>query len=720
MSNTIERISNDADMSRTSRASKAQALIDYLNRPDTSNANAPHMDTPNSLEDSQSSESNTSPSQEDNAMSELSLLDQAEIYAAMQQQMLGSKPQKETHSAQGNSAKNDSLSDVGKTEGGDKKSNSSDLEKVIGFLEQLIAQLKSQQKNQNSASGSPSAGAASGANSCKAPDAAGLKNQADSSAIEDLEKLLQFFKQLQGDSKSQKAASSATPNSDAGNGSGATPARDAANTDAAATNMNADDLENILNFLDKMHNFIKAENSSEVASNNIKNTDEATDENSTNIENASDANSSSNKKANQFDSADLEQLLELLREICGEQKTQQPQQQQQYNQPPSNSEGGNDGSGKTPPVGGTGSTNGLNTNKVGTQKPESHLSTKDSQNLPPAYDKPDPTSRSTGKISPLSPTGTLSNDPSVKSIAAKHGMYGGGAVDMEQLKDPRYQKAIRDQFNVITAENNMKWGELEKSGYGPADEVVDWAQKNDIKVRGHALVWHEQAPDRIKNMGGNELKQEVGKHINDTMKHFGNKVPTWDVVNETFSDKAAESKANGKGGFRDSSTDAKGSPFNEKIGGQQFLDHAFKTARAANPKAELVLNDYNVETKNDKSDAMYEAVKSMKERGIPIDAVGFQAHVKAGQDLSTMEANIKRFKDLGVNVQITELDVAGGSREEKIKTEKAVFDAAAKGGASGITFWGVSDEHSWIGNDPGLVLDKDMKVKEDLLKALSS
>ncbi len=334
-------------------------------------------------------------------------------------------------------------------------------------------------------------------------------------------------------------------------------------------------------------------------------------------------------------------------------------------------------------------------------------------------DKSNPGSTSTDKISPLSPTGAMSKDLSVKNIAAKHGMYAGVAVDMNQLQDPRYQKAIKDQANVITAENHMKWGELEKNGYGPADKLVDWADKNDIKVRGHALMWHEQAPDRIKNMSGDQLKEETGKHINKTMKHFGDKVPTWDVVNETFSDQAAQSKANGKGGFRDSSTDAKGSPFNEKIGGQKFLDHAFTEARKASPKAELVLNDYDVETKNAKSDAMYEAVKSMKERGIPIDAVGFQAHVKAGQDLSSMAENIKRFKDLGVKVQITELDVAGGSREDKIKTEKAVFDAAAKGGASGVTFWGVSDAHSWIGNDPGLVMDKDMKVKEDLLKALN-
>jgi endo-1,4-beta-xylanase len=259
----------------------------------------------------------------------------------------------------------------------------------------------------------------------------------------------------------------------------------------------------------------------------------------------------------------------------------------------------------------------------------------------------------------------------------------------------------------------MKWGEIDKKGYGEADKIVNWTQKNGLDMRGHALVWHEQAPDRIKNMGAGELKKEVTNHINDTMKHFGDKVKRWDVVNETFSDSA-------QGGFRNTGKgDQKGSPFNEKIGGQEFLDTAFKAARAANPKAQLVLNDYNVESINKKSDSMYNSVKSMKERGIPIDAVGFQAHVKPGDNLDSMAANIKRFKDLGVKVQITELDVAGGTKEEKAATVKKVWDAAKEAGAEGVTVWGVSDKRSWIGNDPGLPFDKDMNLKQEMLRAMS-
>jgi endo-1,4-beta-xylanase len=273
---------------------------------------------------------------------------------------------------------------------------------------------------------------------------------------------------------------------------------------------------------------------------------------------------------------------------------------------------------------------------------------------------------------------------------------------------------VKSQFNSVTAENAMKWGELDKKGFGEADKFVDWAGKNDLKVRGHALAWHEQAPEKIKNMSASQLKDATTKHIDDTVKHFGDKVKTWDVVNETFSD-------TGQGGFRNSAKgDTKGSPFNEKIGGQEFLDTAFTAARkAGGPNKELVLNDYNVETINKKSDSMYNAVKSMKERGIPIDAVGFQAHMKVGDNVDSMAANIKRFKDLGVKVQITELDIAGGTQKEKSDMARKVFDAAQKSGASGVTMWGVTDSHSWIGNDPGLLYDQGMNLKKDMLAAMS-
>jgi endo-1,4-beta-xylanase len=319
---------------------------------------------------------------------------------------------------------------------------------------------------------------------------------------------------------------------------------------------------------------------------------------------------------------------------------------------------------------------------------------------------PQPTPHGGGSAgSPLGPDGSTHGDgASMKDKAAKHGMYMGTTVTVDEINDPAFTKKVKDQFGVVAAENAMKWTEIDNKGFGPADKIVDWAQANDIKVRGHTLVWHNQAPDRLNNMSPDQVKKEMQSHITDTVKHFGDKVPTWDVVNEAIKD--------GGGGFRDS-------VFSRAMGGQGFLDAAFTAARKAGPNAELALNDYSVETKNAKSDKLYETVKSMKERGIPIDVVGMQAHMNAGDDLSSMAANIKRFTDLGVKVQITELDVKGGDAAAKEATTKDVWNAAVKGGASGLSFWGVSDRYSWIGNDPGLPCDAQMNLKASVKNAIS-
>jgi endo-1,4-beta-xylanase len=322
---------------------------------------------------------------------------------------------------------------------------------------------------------------------------------------------------------------------------------------------------------------------------------------------------------------------------------------------------------------------------------------------------PETLNRGEGCDSPLGPDAGPSGD-SLKRRAAEHGMYMGTAVGAGQIDDPEFTKKVKSQFNTVTPENEMKWDEIANNGYGKADKIVDWAERNGLQVRGHTLAWHNQAPDALNGMGAGEVRQAMTDHIDKTVKHFGDKVPTWDVVNEAFAD-------GGGGGFRDS-------PFSRAMGGQGFLDQAFIAARKAGGLGkELVLNDYSVETKNAKSDAMYEAVKSMKQRGIPIDAVGFQAHVKAGDDLSSMAANIKRFKDLGVNVQITELDVKGGDDAAKAATVRDVWEAAREGGASGISTWGVSDKDSWLkgqgdlGSNAGLPFDEKMNLKKEMLEA---
>ena len=130
-------------------------------------------------------------------------------------------------------------------------------------------------------------------------------------------------------------------------------------------------------------------------------------------------------------------------------------------------------------------------------------------------------------------------------------------------------------------------------------------------------------------------------HITNVATHFKGKVVAWDVVNEAFADNGAR-RAD--------------SPFQQKLG-DGYIETAFRTARAADPSAKLCINDYNTDGINAKSTAIYNLVKDFKSRGVPIDCVGFQAHLIVGQVPSDLQANLQRFADLGVDVRITELDI---------------------------------------------------------------
>jgi endo-1,4-beta-xylanase len=311
-----------------------------------------------------------------------------------------------------------------------------------------------------------------------------------------------------------------------------------------------------------------------------------------------------------------------------------------------------------------------------------------------------------GMPSSLAPSGALGGGASLKNNAAQYGMFAGTAISQAQLNDPAFMAKASQQFGVLTPEIAMKWDEIDAKGFADADAMIAKADEYGMKVRGHTLVWHQQMPDRLNGMSAGQVEQEMTSHIADTLQHFGNKVGTWDVVNEAFSD------GGDNGGFRDT-------VFSRSMGGQGFIDKAFVAARQAAPNAELVLNDYNIETINPKSDKVYEAVRSMKERGIPIDAVGIQAHVAVGEDLSSMAANIKRFKDLGVNVQITELDVKGGDAAAKAQVAHDVFTAAKAGGAAGINFWGYRDSDQSYAANPDELFDAQGNIRSDILQAFT-
>jgi endo-1,4-beta-xylanase len=275
---------------------------------------------------------------------------------------------------------------------------------------------------------------------------------------------------------------------------------------------------------------------------------------------------------------------------------------------------------------------------------------------------------------------------------------------------------IVNHFNSITAENAMKMGPIHPKEneyfWKDADAIADFAKKHGLKMRGHTLCWHAQAPGwMFKNEQGDTISKEVllqrlKEHITTVVNRYKDRIYGWDVVNEVIDD-------NDTAFYRKSQW--------YKICGEEFIAKAFEYAHAADPKAILFYNDYNTENPK-KREKIYQMVKKLKDSGVPIHAVGLQGHWSVSNpSKEELEKSIQLFSSLGLQVQVTELDVsvyAGrqggqliqGQRRDSVASftpemeqqqrekYKMVFDVFRKhpDKITGITFWNLSDRYSWL------------------------
>jgi endo-1,4-beta-xylanase len=312
----------------------------------------------------------------------------------------------------------------------------------------------------------------------------------------------------------------------------------------------------------------------------------------------------------------------------------------------------------------------------------------------------------------------------------------GVAVAPNNLKGDEAQ-LILQQFNSITPENAMKMAPIhpqpDRYNWKDADSIIAFAQRNGLRVRGHNLCWHNQVPHWIfldsseQTVTKEILLQRLKDHITTVVNRYKGKIYAWDVVNEAISDKPGEY-------LRPSLW--------YQICGEEYIAKAFQYAHDADPNALLFYNDYN-EISATKREKIYKLVKSLKDAGVPIHGVGLQGHWAINEpSREQLDSTIKRFADLGLKIQITEMDISVYPKEhnarqrkpedadtsfyaEKEKKQmekyKMCFEVFRKYKKliSGVTFWNVSDRHSWLDNFPvqgrkdyPLFFDKDLKPKK--------
>ena len=299
----------------------------------------------------------------------------------------------------------------------------------------------------------------------------------------------------------------------------------------------------------------------------------------------------------------------------------------------------------------------------------------------------------------------------------------GAAVEwrsMDFWSDSQYQSAFASNFDSLTPENVMKMEYLEpeqgRFDFFYADSLADFARDNGKAVRGHALVWHEQLPKWLveRRWSRDEMTAQLKLYVETVVGHYRGRVAEWDVVNEIF---------NEDGTYRDS-------VFYESMG-PDFVEQAFRWAHASDPSAKLFINDFKIEGDNPKAAALVKLVKALKARDVPIHGVGLQMHWDEGTPPSAaiVQRWLQRFADLGVEVQITEMDVAMepafAQHADHRANQEAQYAAAAQAcnavpACTKFTVWGVSDRYTWRGSETApLLLDVNYNRKPayDLVRA---
>ena len=280
----------------------------------------------------------------------------------------------------------------------------------------------------------------------------------------------------------------------------------------------------------------------------------------------------------------------------------------------------------------------------------------------------------------------------------------GVAVELEPFRnDPQYREALIKYADILVPMNALKWASLRHAkheyDFSGADEIIEFAKLHGKAVRGHTLLWYDYNPKWVETISSRKQAEKVlVEHIEKVVGKYRGQISSWDVVNEVVAhDPLSE------GNWRESIW--------LTLLGRQHVEIAFKAAARADPKAQLVINDYDLENIGLRFDARRKAilriVRNLQDQNIPIHGVGLQAHLYAEREVDAV--GIAKFvsdlKALGVKVLVTELDVIDWRlSKNRVKRDAGVANVAAEflqamysaGNIDSITSWGITDRYSWI------------------------
>jgi len=294
-----------------------------------------------------------------------------------------------------------------------------------------------------------------------------------------------------------------------------------------------------------------------------------------------------------------------------------------------------------------------------------------------------------------------------------HGIRFGSCIGLSNFEDSRYRALNADQCALIVPESELKWAATRPSAdtfdFRAADRIIGWAAAHGLGVRGHTLLWHyarwmpkwvaehDYGPDPRA-----EAERLLVEHVSTVASRYASVIDSFDVVNEAIDSDT--------GKLRETA-------LSRPLGAENVIDVAFRTARRAAPRAQLVYNDYmswNADDERHRS-AVLRLLDSLLKRGTPVDALGVQSHLGSKySDTPTGLGDIderawRHFLDevtgMGLDLLVTEMDVHDNPLPGAIgPRDRAVADHARRyldimlsyPQCRTVMCWGLSDRYSWL------------------------
>ncbi|MFC3123888.1 endo-1,4-beta-xylanase [Pseudoroseomonas globiformis] len=317
---------------------------------------------------------------------------------------------------------------------------------------------------------------------------------------------------------------------------------------------------------------------------------------------------------------------------------------------------------------------------------------------------------------------SLSPTQGLGAIARAHGITFGTAVQQALLaEDPRYAAAVAAEAALLVPEWEAKWEALQpeegRFDTAPLDGILLWARERRLPVRGHALIWHRAMPGWLVaalGEGAPRARRLIGAHFDRVLAHASGQIRDWDVVNEVIANPPGSDVPDpGSGPLRDS-------PWLRALG-PSYIETALRMARERDPTLRLTLNEYGIEEATPDADEkrrrLVGVLRGLLDRGVPLDAVGIQAHLQMVRPFrpEPFAAFLAELRAMGLGILITELDIreapdapAELQRRDALVAGRAAdfLRCAVEGGARTVLSWGLSDRHSWLATDPDVALGR--------------